>query len=98
MSLDVAIMLLTRAKALDSVEVARFSLIDSSPLAGHDWIWSQYTEIKVDDLVPTLSAFCSLARGIAEYVRQTDEADAEADGGTGLFVWRSRIASLPNRQ
>ena len=57
LALDVALMLLQRLREQSHGQnVIRIAWADSSPLAGYDWIWSQYHEIPVRDLPLTFKA------------------------------------------
>ena len=76
LSLDIAIMLVTRQLATTRSSSSRYCLIDSSPLAGFDWVWSEYAEIMPDKLVEVFDAFCVLHRSIADHVRHL-QAEAE---------------------
>ena len=58
--LDVALMVLLRDKTEKGGIVARYLLSDSSPVAGQDWLWSQYAEISIDDVLEVFNAVLSL--------------------------------------
>ena len=83
LSLDAALMLVQRDRvasaglAAGKPSVVRFGWADSSPIAGFDWIWSEYHEISRDRLVETFEAAVSLANATSTFARET------AAGGRG---------------
>lgn len=86
LSLDIAIILLTRRRNAFNLSAVRSCLIDSSPLAGYGWIWSQYAEVAMARLVETFEAFCSLRAAVGELL---DRPEGDGD------VLRSEDAQLP---
>ena len=60
LAFDVALMLLSRKRASSVSSCIRVGWSDSSPLAGYDWIWSQYHEVDKSHLLATFRAISSL--------------------------------------
>ena len=56
LSLDMALVGVCRELS-ESLRCCRYGWADSSPLAGHDWFWSQEVLIKESDIIPTFRAF-----------------------------------------
>ena len=44
LSIDIALLL--HMQNLEAGQYVRFGLADSSPVAGHDWLWSQRIQIR----------------------------------------------------
>lgn len=79
-SLDVALMLLARQSS--ATDCIRVGWSDSSPLAGYDWLWSQFHEIPLSKVVQCHRAVSALQQGTEAFVRQRlreQEAAAAAD-------------------
>lgn len=79
LSVDLAFMLLQRERCPDNV--VRYMWSDSSPMAGYDWLWSQYHEISRGSLVELHSAVRSLEvamLGVAETLEPAAEGDTRA--------------------
>jgi hypothetical protein len=76
LALDAAMMLLQRKAAeadrADGSSCIRMGLTDLSPMAGFDWLWSEYHEIRQDNLVATFQAVVSLTCAIAGHVRDRE--------------------------
>ena len=75
-ALDVALMLYCRGKA--ATKCVRVGWADSSPLAGFDWIWSQYHEVPVSHLVRVHKAVCSLQKVISRFAQDFAEEEDDA--------------------
>ncbi|CAE7581880.1 unnamed protein product, partial [Symbiodinium necroappetens] len=70
LAFDVALMLLSRKRASSVSSCIRVGWSDSSPLAGYDWIWSQYHEVDKSHLLATFRAISSLQQGVASFVEE----------------------------
>ena len=77
LALDVALCLLARETADQGC--IRVGWADSSPLAGYDWIWSQYHEIRESMLLSCFQAVHNLHRAVSEVVAEYEERDDDAD-------------------
>ena len=92
-ALDVALMLLTKQRAVQ--KCVRVGWTDSSPLAGYDWIWSQYHEIPESKLIPCFLAVNRLSDAISAFVAEQEEReegnrpahDDDDDEAEGAQVW-----------
>ena len=73
-ALDAALMLLAKKRA--APVCIRVGWTDSSPLAGYDWIWSQYHEIPESKLVRCFSSVRKLSVAISAFVAEHDEQEA----------------------
>ena len=92
MSLDVAIMLISRSRFTD--KCVRFAMTDSSPIGGYDWLWSTFHEIHEDKLVSCFEALTALQTSIQDFATglvDDDDDDEELD-------WHSRCEVLPEWQ
>ena len=80
LSLDVAMVLLTRILKRRMPAGEKFSLCDSSPVGEHDWIWSLYYHISRERIIPLFKAVTTLKISIEKYVSDlrphNDECDA----------------------
>ena len=77
LALDVALCLLARETADQGC--VRVGWTDSSPLAGYDWIWSQYHEIRESMLLSCFQAVHKLHHAISVVVAESEERDDIAD-------------------
>eukprot|EP00974_Lingulodinium_polyedra_P111297 10765484-Lingulodinium_polyedra.AAC.1 len=91
-TLDVAMLLLARKAAAKQSAVSRYCMIDSSPLGGFDWVWSQYTEIANDKLVETFDAVCCLSRSVRTCI---DRLLAEEDDESGQATFQQQLRDTP---
>ena len=57
----------------------RFGLADSSPIAGYDWLWSQFIEIPRSQAFRTYRAVCQLQASIEAWTAPSVEAAAAGD-------------------
>jgi hypothetical protein len=72
LALDIALQLTAqRRSSLD--RVCRYGHADSSPIAGYDWMWSQYVEIRAADVAPTYLAVCQLAVAMQSWAQQLSQ-------------------------
>jgi hypothetical protein len=78
-ALDVGLVVLQRMRSVKmSSSVVHFSLADSSPMCGYDWIWSQYHEIEKDKLVEVFDAVVNLTASIVGYCNRVEELSGPA--------------------
>jgi hypothetical protein len=70
LALDLAIMELTKERYRKLPKTIKFGLADSSPIAGYDWIWSMYYEIRNDKVIEVWKAVMCLTRAIEAYVAE----------------------------
>ena len=77
-SLDLAIIFLTRNRLKREPPCYRAGWLDSSPVGGVDWSWSQYVEIEKRRLLDTFETFCALKLSIDEYVAAQEEDHSAA--------------------
>ena len=86
LSLDVAMLQLAQGHIAQ--DCIRVGWTDSSPIAGYDWVWSQYHEIPVSKLVQCFDAVCRLQRAIsamvAELIRRSEIAPGDEDADLDL--------------
>ena len=52
LSLDVALLLTEQEHSYIIGPLVLLSWIDSSPMAGFDWLWSAHHEVAIKDLIP----------------------------------------------
>jgi hypothetical protein len=97
LSLDVGYMLHKRSRTTKSV--ARFMWTDSSPVANHDWIWCQYTEVKSENLVRVCQAINDLTLAVHQW--HDDQGFAQQDEGFDVNEvmfphpdWRDWLATI----
>ena len=62
LALDVAFIRVLREKSEDEGDVVRYYLSDASPVANQDWLWSQYAELRLSELLDVYDAVCALQR------------------------------------
>ena len=91
-ALDVALMLLTKQRAVQ--KCVRVGWTDSSPLAGYDWIWSQYHEIPESKLIPCFLAVNRLSDAISAFVAEQEERER----GTGRRMMMMMMMRLKVRR
>ena len=91
LSLDVALLLLQRRmESAYGNRVVRVAWTDSSPIAGYDWIWSQYHAIAQVDVLKTFQAvqklqcFSTFLAGLDEEEAGLDEED-KVDKQAAIF-------------
>ena len=51
-----ALMMLQRSREAATPDVDPITRTDSSPIAGYDWLWSQYHEFEKRNVVPVFQA------------------------------------------
>ena len=66
LALDMALMKLARKRCL-SIRSVRAFLADSSPIGGHDWIWSMYFEVQDSAMIEVFFACTNLILAIQAY-------------------------------
>jgi hypothetical protein len=98
-SLDVGLMLLARRRSLNAAHVSRFSWVDSSPMCGYDWIWSQEHEIRDDKLISTFEAVLKLSNAIKLCCSHSDADATDEEGSSGgevhdVFALRAKQRGL----
>ena len=91
-SFDAAIALMRRRLCNNSV--VRFLWSDSSPLAGHDWLWAQVHEIERSELVSTCRAALELSRLIREYTEHVRSEGEETDFTEPHPSWKQYLQQL----
>ena len=74
-SLDLALMLYHKSNL--PKKCIRYFWSDSSPMAGFDWLWSQYHEIDSDSLVSTFEAVRALVRGVKVWCDEERGSDED---------------------
>ena len=78
LSLDVALMLLSREE-WGATRCIRVGWTDASPLAGYDWLWSQFHEIPSSELIRCHAAVTSLQQATSAYVAEHEQEQEQAD-------------------
>ena len=77
---DIALCLYERDRWDDNKPTYRYAWSDSSPMAGYDWLWSQFKEISKEWVVPLWRAACKVqldAEGIIDGIdAEEDQVDA----------------------
>ena len=76
-ALDISLILTQRHRA-HGHPTFKFAHADSSPIAGFDWLWTQWTEIGVHQAPSAYVAICKLA-GLAKELRDAADALPEDD-------------------
>ena len=73
--------LLQKQRATELRDAFRVFWADSSPLAGYDWEWSQYHEVRTSDAIKVFDAVTSLHYAIKEFVDNFEDEllDGEKD-------------------
>ena len=92
LALDAAMILLHRENVKDDFH-CRYMWADSSSMAGHDWFWMQYTQIKTDRLVPVLEAVRKVQDVVHDVLQDLDNSD-EADDDDVLTTLKNIPAGL----
>jgi hypothetical protein len=96
MSLDIALIFLRREQ-LQQSDCIRAGWSDSSPIAGYDWIWSQFHEIPRTKVIATFNAVSALTQAIAERVCELsvdEEGDAHQDGEVMDAAWTPWLQTI----
>ena len=58
--------------------VCRYGHADSSPMAGYDWLWSQYMEINTSLVVTTYTAITKVQTAMLTWTAELDALGDEA--------------------
>jgi hypothetical protein len=98
-ALDIALMLLQRnsvqSSASSGSSFVRMGLADSSPMAGFDWLWSEYYELDKRNVVSTFEAVVSLTGAIEAFAREQEQLGEELSGaGCRRLVSDFRLAQV----
>jgi hypothetical protein len=76
LALDIAMHLLVQSRSrVDTV--FRYGHADSSPIAGYDWMWSQYVEVKEGHLAQTYAAVVKLQSAISLWAEDVNRRKGE---------------------
>jgi hypothetical protein len=68
LALDVSLQLYVQTKS-PHTQVHRYAHADSSPVAGFDWLWSQYVEIKDVYIFQTYTSILQLQAGTTAWAQ-----------------------------
>lgn len=84
LSLYITIIFLTQERTALRGPCGRFASLDSSPMVGFDWLWSEYIEIPDDAILTLLDLFCDFQVAVDVNVKDTEAKQClVADTGAG---------------
>ena len=94
-AVDVALLLWKRDHSVAHPDVARYGMMDSSPIGGIDWLWQAYIEIDREKLWETFEAVVGLQNETAEFAQRMAERYACRRQTPDWTDWRSDEPTPP---